>query len=1029
MKGQLDDIRKGIPRRPPGSAIPLSFPQQRQLFLELLERDTAVNNLSFFLEINGKLDISLLEQSANQIMARHEALRTRFSLGMGMPVPEILDEIRISIPLTDLQRTDEKNREAEARRLAEREVQQPFDLSQAPLIRLRLYHLDEEKYFLLLTAHHCVSDGWSLGVLLRELMMFYQGQPAPELPLQYSDYAFWQNDENNQRTLLASMPYWKEQLGGELPVLELPADHARGARQSFSGGTYRFVVSKETTEALERLSREEDATLFMTLLTVFYLLLHRYSGQDDILIGTPVANRNFPELEPLIGVFINTLALRADLSGDPDFKDLLRRVRDIALDAYARQDMPFEKLVEALRPRRDLSRTPVFQVVFNLQNSPLPRLEIEGLETAFREIDRGVSQFDLTLMVTKTEGQCHAVVEYNSDLFHRETIVRMFRSYQTLLDEAIAHPDHPVSKLRFVALEDLERLFFLRNQTQFEFPRQLCVHQLFEQQVEKTPDALALICGQDRLTYCELNRRANRLARSLQRQGIGPKSRVGIMMNRSVEMVEALLAVLKAGASYVPIHPSTPEPRVRYMLEDAQVRLVLKNRDAGVQDGDPGDLPTSISPDSLAYVMYTSGSTGVPKGVMVSHASLVNFLCSMREQPGIGAEDVLLAVTALSFDIAALELFLPLIAGARVVIADEEMLANPVLLAEEIDLHQISVMQATPATWQLLLEAGWKGRPGLKALCGGEALTRSLANRLLDRVGSLWNMYGPTETTVWSSINQIHKGEAPISIGQPVGNTQLYILDRYQQPLPPGVAGELHIGGEGLAEGYLNLPDLTEEKFIPDNISGQEGGRLYKTGDLARYLADDSIEVLGRMDDQVKIYGNRIELGEIAAVLTQHPAVTGAVVIARTEQSGDKRLIAYFTSKNGNAPTLAELREFISHQLPSYMSPAFFIHLEALPLSPNGKVDRKALPLPEDIRQQPGYVAPRNEKERILAEIWQNVLRVEQVGIDDNFFDLGGASMQSLQIVAKANMYGIRISVEDIFMHQTIAGLAAQDKE
>ena len=1041
-----------IPRRPPNSPILLSFPQQRQLFLEMLDRGTAINNLSVFMEIKGPLDLAALEQSANQILARHELLRSKFSIGQGLPAPEILDEILINIPIVDLQKLDEPNMEAAARRLAEKEVLQAFDLSQAPLIRLQLYLSGKEHYLLLVIAHHTIADGWSLGVFLQELMLFYQANTigksvqAPELPIQYADYAHWQTDEKRKEVLQASMSYWKKQLAGELPVLELPTDQERGARQTFSGGTHRFVLSKALTEALEELSRQEDATLFMTLLTAFFILLHRYSGQDEILIGTPIANRNLPELEPLIGVFINTLVLRTKLAGDPGFRELLQGVRKVCMDAYAHQNLPFEKLVEALKPKRDLSRTPLFQVVFNLQNSPLPKLEIAGLETTFLEIDRGVSQFDLTLMISKIEGQCLATVEYNKDLFHPATISRMFQAFHLLLEAALTEADGPISRLQLVPPEEKQQLMYGLNQPQLDFPREKCMHQLFEAQVEQTPNAIAIIYGQTSLRYRELNRCANALARQLLELGLGPDFRVGILMKKSLEIVEALLGVLKAGGTYVPIHPFYPTERVQFMLKDAGVQVLLTNVDTGPLEvpeihvvylkeenisskSDYSNPQTPVSPKQLAYINYTSGSTGKPKGVMVQHSSLVNFLWSMRTKPGIKQTDVLMAVTSISFDIAALELYLPLITGATVVLASEEMTTQPALIGAAIQRHQVTMMQATPATWQLLLETGWAGQPGLKALCGGDVLTRKLADQILERVGSLWNMYGPTETTIWSSISHIEKGDSPITIGQPIGNTQFYILDRYLQAVPIGVIGELYIGGDGLARGYLNQALLTEEKFIPDFISSKPGARLYRTGDHARYLADYSIEILGRIDDQVKLHGHRMELGEISAVLVQHPLVRDAIVIIRTENSGDKRLVAYFVPKRQPAPEAGALREFIRKKLPAYMSPAFFICLDSLPLTPNGKIDRKALPVPEDVHQLSGYVAPRNEEEQILAEIWQSALSLEQVGIHDNFFDLGGASIQSLQIVAKANMYGFRLSVEQLFEYQTIAELAALIKE
>lgn len=1045
---QSDSAKSAIQRRPPDSPVLLSFPQQRQLFLEVFERGTAVNNLSVFLKMKGALDLISLEKSANQILKLHDVLRTSFSFGQGLPVPNLKGELNISIPIVDLQQIEIASREIEARRMAEAEVLKPFDLTLAPLIRLKLFLISEEEHSLLVVVHHTIADGWSFGVFLKELMAFYQANISgkllqlPELPIQYADYAYWQSLQEHQAEFQKSLAFWKKQLGGELPILELPTDKQRSTRRCYAGGSYRFIISKELTEALEQFGRSEDSTFFMTLLAVFNILLHRYSGQNDILIGTPVANRNLPELEPLIGVFINTLVLRSSLADDQSFRELLRKVRKVSLEAFAHQNLPFEKLVEELKPRRDLSRSPLFQVVFNLQNAPMPDFKIEGLETSFLELDTGVSQFDLTLMVLKKGGKCEAVVEYNTDIFEHSTIERIFNSFQMLLEEAISYPDQPLSGLQYISPRLIHQFVHSRNQTLLNFPREKCFPQLFEEQVEKTPEAIAVVFGEKRLTYDQLNRRANVLARQLFEFGVKPEIRVGVLMKRSWEIPMALLAIHKAGGAYVPIHTGFPPARIAFILQDAEIKVLLTNLESELTDQyevqkirlneDTISFAEEISnpiskprPDQLAYIIYTSGSTGNPKGVMVNHYSLVNFLWSMRLKPGIKPNDILMSVTSLSFDIAALELFLPLIVGAIVRIASEEMLNQPNLLAEAIDQNKVTLMQATPAVWQILLDSGWKGRKELKALCGGEALSVKLANQILDRVGSLWNMYGPTETTIWSSTNLIQKGHGPITIGQPIGNTQIYILDGYQKLVPVNVVGELLIGGEGLARGYLNLPHLTEEKFVWISISGQPETRLYRTGDLARYLEDGSIEVLGRMDDQVKINGNRIELGEITGLLLMHPGVQDGIVLSRADSGGVIKLVAYFVSKhNHSVPEAFELRDFLGRGLPEFMIPSFFINLTSMPLSPNGKIDRKALPIPEDNRPLSGYISPRNEVEQLLAEIWQNVLNLDKVGIRDNFFDLGGASMQSLQLVAKANMFGLKVSVENIFEFQTIEELA-----
>ncbi len=1050
---QVPNVDSIIPRRPVNSAIKISYAQQAYLFLELLDRGTAVNNLSVFLQLKGNLDTDAMSKSANQILERHEILRTRFSFDTGIPLPEIFDEARINIPVAELKAIDEKGQETEARHLAEHEVLQPFDLFQTLLIRLRLYKAGNDKHFLLLVAHHTVADGWSLGVLLNELMIFYEANTTgtvpklPILPIQYFDYTHWQKSEKQEQLLQSSVSYWKQQLNGEIPILELPVDRPRVPKQTFTGGTHRFIISKSQTKALEAISKQEDATLFMTLLTAFYILLHRYTGQDDILVGIPIANRNHAEVENLIGVFINTVVIRASLNNNPDFRELLRQVRKVSLEAYAHQDLPYEKLVEELKPTRDLNRPPLFQVVFNLQNSPMPKLEIPGIETTFIEFDRGLSQFDLTLIVSRREEQYEAIVEYNSDLFDRVTITRMFGAYQMLLQHALTEPDSQISALQLLTGEELRHIVFGLNQTTIAFPQGKCIHTMIEEQVEKAPDAIAVIYGQKQLTYRELNLRANELAKHLRNLGIGPEKRVGVMIKKSERTIEALLGVLKAGGAYVPIHISSPPGRIQFILNDADAKILLTNMDSGPLDEFTGltinlndenfsaeidsSLPRQfVNSNNLAYIIYTSGSTGEPKGVMVNHSSLLNFLLSMEKSPGMNESSVVLALASISFDPSTLELFLPLVAGATVVIADEEMTNNPLLLAEAIDRHDINILQATPATWQLLLDIGWVGKSGLTALCGGDVLTKKMANQLLERVGSLWNVYGPTETTVWCSISQVQKGEAPVTIGNPIANAQIYVLDRYLQTVPVGVTGELFIAGAGLARGYLNNPGLTSEKFINNIFNSESGYKLYKTGDLARYLPDYSIELLGRNDDQVKIQGHRMELGEITSVLLQHPSVNDGIVITRTEATGDKRLVAYFVAKHETAPDAAALREFFGKKLPDYMIPSFFVIMDCLPLTSNGKIDRKSLPPPDDIRQPSGYVAPpRNEEEQIMVQIWQNILGVERIGIYDNFFDLGGASIQSIHIVAKANMHGYKVSVENIFEYQTVAALAAHIKE
>ncbi len=1039
--------KQGISQRPVDSEVPLSFPQQRQLFLELLDRGTAVNNLSVLIELKGDLNEKLLTDSANEILKRHEALRTQFNMGMGLPEPEILRDLELHIDSQTIHESAADKHE-EALKMVEKEVLIPFDLTQAPLIRLKRYALGPGEHWLLVVIHHTIADGWSLGVFLKELSSLYKAAltggtaDLPVLPVQYADYVYWQLLEMKKPGMDESLDYWKRQLAGELPTLELPTDQARSSRQSFNGGTYQFVLSEKNTLALEKLSREEDATLFMSLLSVFSFVLHRFSGQEEVIIGTPVANRSEQELESLIGVFINTIAIRTTFADNPDFRQLLRQIRKTALEAFSHQRYPFEKLVETLKPKRDLSRTPVFQTVFNLQSAPMPELDMPGLTLRFLDFDRGTSQFDLTLMMRRLNGECHAGIEYNRDLFEPETIARIGDAFNRVLASVLANPDAPMSEVLLVSGQERNYRLEDLNVTETVFPRKSCFHQLFEARAEQEPDLPAVIFEDKTLTYFRLNEEANQLARKLREFGVTAGVRVGVLMTRSEKLLVSLLAIQKTGAAYVPMHTSFPEERIRFILKDAEVQVLLTDlytetlhinglkvldstEDETFETYRKDNPGIETSSDDLAYIMYTSGSTGQPKGVMISHRSLTNFLCSMQKEPGLGVNDTLFAVTSVSFDISALELYLPLISGGTVMIASDALLQNPAEMAEVISSDEITAMQATPATWQLLLETGWQGNPNLKALCGGEALSRNLADRLLEKVSSLWNMYGPTETTIWSAICEIGKSDAPITIGKPIANTQLYVLDGYGQPTPSGVTGELYIGGEGLALGYLNREKLTSEHFVENHLSAGNGNRLYRTGDHARYLKDHSIEVLGRTDHQVKIQGHRIEPGEVAAALTQHPLVRDAVVTSRIDSKGYKKLVAYYLTEGGSEPDQTDLREFLRAKLPVYMVPSFFVMLEAFHLSASGKVDRKSLPLPEDRRELEAYMAPRNESEELLAKIWESVLDVEQVGVHDNFFDLGGASIQSLQIVAKANMYGLVLNVENIFEYQTIAELVS----
>ncbi|MCB0167234.1 MAG: amino acid adenylation domain-containing protein, partial [Anaerolineae bacterium] len=871
-------------------ALPLSFAQQRLWFLDQLEGPNPTYNIPTALKLNGPLDMMALSGALNTIVQRHEVLRTTFRTQAGVARQMIHPTVTFQLPLIDLQTLPAELQTIEVDRLIETEALHCFDLSQDLPIRARLLRLDQQAFVLLVTFHHIAADGWSTGVLIREVTALYRAyaqglpSPLPDLPIQYADFAYWQRqwlaDEiPGQRPLTKQLTYWQQQFSPMPPALTLPTDHARPAQMTFHGTQLSFTVPSDLNRNLHRLSRQAGTTLYMTLLAAFKVLLHRYSGQTDLVVGSPIANRTRPEIEALIGFFANTLALRSDLSGRPTFLDLLARIKQTTQAAYEHQDLPFEMLVEALQPERSLSHSPLFQVMFSLQNTPQPKLALPDLSLQFMENQTLTAAFDLVLVIEELDGELTGTWMYNTALFEPATITRMTAHFQTLLAGIIADPNQPITDLPLLAETERQQLLLQWNETQRSYPATQCLHHLFEQQVERTPEAIALIYREQQWTYQDLNRRANQLAHYLQSLGLGPDSLVGICVERSLEMMVGLLGILKAGATYIPLDPAFPPQRLAYILQDADIttlvtqhKLVDHLPDHTVQpvylDTDwptiaahPTDnLTVPVAPEELAYIIYTSGSTGRPKGVQIAHRAVVNFLTAMQQQPGIEASDKLLAVTTLSFDIAVLELFLPLTVGAQVIIVDHETAQDGRLLGKTLTTSQATVMQATPVTWRLLLESGWSGDSQLKALCGGEALPRQLANQLLDKVGALWNMYGPTETTIWSTLYRVTAGQGSVSIGRPIANTQIYILDSHLQPVPIGVPGGLYISGAGLARGYHHRPELTEEKFIDHPF--EPGTRLYHTGDLARWLPDGTIEFLGRVDHQVKIRGFRIELGE-----------------------------------------------------------------------------------------------------------------------------------------------------------------------
>ena len=1014
-----------IPRHARNKPLPLSSAQERLWFLDQLEPENSQFNFPMSMRLTGTLNPDCIKSAVNGIIRRHEILRTTYRLHGDRPVQVIAPELTIDIPVVDISDVPADRRQAEARRLIIAEGQRPFVLESGPLVRGLLLRLDQREHILLLNIHHSATDGWSMRPLVEELATLYEealeSRPSTlvELPIQYADYAVWQREWLASGPLAEQLDYWKKQLADAPARIEIQTDRPRPAIQSYRGATETVTFPTDLLNGLQVLGQSEGATLYMTLLAAFQVLLHRYTGQNNIVVGTVVANRTRAEVEDLIGIFINTLPMHTDVGGNPSFRELLERVRAMALGAFSHQDLPFEELVKAMAPDRDLSSNPLVQVLLVLQNAQRPVVSRAGVEFRGITIHNQTSKFDLSMFVIERPEGLECMVEYSTDLFDAVTIQRLLGHYRVLLDAVVADPGRGINELPLLTSEERRKLVFDFNATARRYPRELCVHQLFERQAARVPERTAVADGARSLTYAELNCWANQVAHGLGNQGVGPGGLVGVRMTRGVEMVAGLLGVLKSGAAYVPIDPDFPAERIAFILKDSGAQLVLTDESLQQFDTQQRHNPTvAVNAESRAYVLHTSGSTGTPKGVQITHRNLVNFLISMQREPGMAETDKLLAVTTLSFDIAGLELYLPLVSGAAVLIASSEEAADGTRLLDLLLSYGPTVMQATPATWRMLMDAGWTGTENLKALCGGEALPEDLAARLIARCGQLWNMYGPTETTIWSSVCRLEAAPAGIaSLGRPIANTTMYVLDSRLQPMPLGVRGDLYIGGDGVALGYLNRPDLTSRNFLPDPFV--PGARIYRTGDIARILVNGEIHYVGRSDFQVKIRGFRIELGEVETVLSRNPAV-GACVAAVVED----RLIAYIAAST-DTPQTNELRGWMRERLPEYMTPAVFIRLDRFPLTPNGKVDRKALPAPDFSATHGGYAPAKTILEEVLAGIWAEVLKLSDVGTDDNFFDLGGHSLSATQVIVRVRAAaGVELSVRALFDNPTVGALA-----
>jgi len=1040
--------------------LPLSFSQQRLWILDKFDPGNPVYNIAEMLSLRGPLDVAALQKSVSEITRRHEILRTMFLEKNGQPVQIISPETDSELVVIDLSGIPGSQRVPELERLAVKEGRCPFHLDTGPMFRASLVRLDESRHALVLTMHHIIFDGWSFDVFYQELASLYDAytsgtqSPLSELVIQYGDFACWQHDYLQGKVLESQMSYWEEQLEGIPAGLELPLCKPRPERLSYRGTRLSRKIPVELSNSLAELSKREGVTLYMTLLSAFLVLLYRYTDQQDIVIGTPIAGRNHIEAEGLLGFFVNTLIIRGDLSGDPGFCELLSRVREISLGAYSSQDIPFEMLVEEFQPKRDLSRTPFFQIMFAYQDSSAGGLSLQGLEVQREPVDINTSKFDLTLSIEKTTDGDIAAWEFASELFDTAVIEYMQKHYLTLLKEIVENPESKIRSYSFLTENECNKQLFEWNNTSKDYPSLARLHQLFEDQVERKPSAIAVVIEGGKLTYDELNARANKLAHRLQTLGIGPDVLVGICMERSFEMIIGLLGILKAGGAYVPLDPAYPGERLAYMLEDAGVSILLTQSqhldrlpkhncstlclDTHWHEIDNESDANPVAPGlaaSLAYMIYTSGSTGTPKGVMITHSGICNRLFWMQDEYRLTESDRVLQKTSFSFDVSVWELFWPLMVGASLILARPEGHKDSAYLARLISEQKITVLHFVPSMLRVFLDENPLDCSSLRhVICSGEALPCEVQERFFSRVGAaLQNLYGPTEASVDVTYWQCQPESQcrTISIGRPIANTRIYILDDYMRLVPVGVSGELYIAGTGLSRGYCNKPGLTAAVFVPDPFAIVPGQRMYRSGDLARYRSDGVIEYIGRVDHQVKLRGYRVELGEIEVNLAVHSDVREVLVVAREDSPGDKRLVAYYIPM-GNKVAISALRSWLRGKLPEYMVPGAFVSLDSFPLSANGKIDRRALPAPGSVSPGPDeddigeYAKPRDFLEYQLSEIWDEVFNSDwPICIHSNFFDIGGHSLMAVRMIAQIrNILGCEIPLASLFQSPTIAQLA-----
>ncbi len=1029
------------------NCYPLSFGQERLWLIDQLGSGSPQYNLVNLTLITGDFKKKLLEDTLALLIEKHESLRTIFVFQNERTEQVILPTVKLSLEYVDLRKLNQVEQRRQIDLIVEKENRHIFDLASGPLLKTILLHLGEREYIFLLNIHHIIADAWSIQLLLQEIIKGYMAlrlDPKTNLAplnIQFKDYAVWQRKCFAEGLFAAEIEYWQRQLMDSPALLQLPTDFSRPKVQSFDGSVYRFELKAELVSSIVRLCHQKKVTMFMILLTCFKILLHRYTQEEDILVGVPISGRNNYDLESLIGVFTNTLVLRTDLSGNPTFEDLLKKMVDVTMDAYDHQNLPFEKLIEIINPQRETSYSPLFQVFFSFFSRQIDDFRLEDLLIEPLSGKRYTSKFDLSFEIEECKGRVDIGIEYCVDLFTEQTIGEMARYYQSILSTVLDNPEIQISAIPMLTDREIEEIIYIRNQTDVEYPENLCIHQLFERQVRKHPTRTAIEYQDKSITYGELDWQADLVANGLRQLGVLPEEPIAICLQPGIDLITAILGVFKAGCCYVPLDPDFPLSRVKTIVKDAAISVMLTissqeeklPQSMGLTficvDGDRDnpspemiDDYSKVASTNLAYIIYTSGSTGVPKGVEIEHKSVVNFLTAMKLESIIESEDTLLSVTSFTFDISVLEMFLPLVSGAKVILLDRDDCQDGLRLKQKIEDYQPKIIQATPSTWRLLLKADWQGDArSLKILSGGEVLTRQLAAELIKRGKTVWNLYGPTETTIWSTIHKVTGDENEIPIGKPLANTKVYVLDKNLNPLPPGVVGDIYISGDGVARGYRNRPEETARRFLDDKFS--PGLSMYATGDQGRYDRDGLIYFSGRKDSQFKIRGYRIEAEEIESQIRKFPNITNCIVLSKVDHTGEQNIVAYIEGKHGTNIDVEEVRGFVKTGLPEYMIPRYYVVLDKFPLMINGKVNRQQLPLPE-VKAENSYVAPTDEFEKQMVEIWEKTLNIQPIGIYDDFFALGGNSLMGTVIISRIkDVFHVDIPLKTIFEERNVSQL------